>query len=181
MDKCDLRDILLDYHSQYNEEILYKRRMLHLLDHYSDCFERSCLSGHFTGSAWILNHDHSKALLVHHKKLNRWLQPGGHADGEVNLFNVAYREAREETGISGFQMHGSIFDLDIHLIPKRKDVPAHYHFDLRAMLTADEQENIVINEESNDVKWISINKISSLLSDNSSITRMVNKTRMMIE
>lgn len=87
-----------------------------------------------TGSAWLLNPDGTKVLLTHHKKLNRWLQFGGHSDGESNTWNVALREVTEESGIQNIQFVSSdIFDVDIHTIPEnsKKNEPEHKHYDIR--------------------------------------------------
>lgn len=178
MDRYEFREILKTYHSRYEEENRYRDSMLSLLEYFPNCFDRDCLSGHFTGSAWILDQKLSQVLLVHHKKLNRWLQPGGHADGDENLFRVARKEANEETGIQTFlDIQKSIFDLDIHLIPKRKDVSAHYHFDVRILMIADDNEKIMANKESNEVKWVDIDEIAPLSEYNTSIRRMISKTK----
>ena len=89
-----------------------------------DCFERSCREGHITASAWIVSADHRAALLTHHRKLDRWLQLGGHCDGEADVAAVALREAREESGLVDlrFAYAGDApvpVDLDVHPIPPR--------------------------------------------------------------
>lgn len=113
--------------------------MLALAEQRPDCFLRNCLPGHFTASVYITNPDHTKVLLMKHKKLGFWLQFGGHADGQANLFDVAVRELEEESGLqlSNFQIANDIFDVDMHIFPltptKRADdvnLP-HIHFDVR--------------------------------------------------
>lgn len=94
-------------------------------------FLRSNLAGHFTGSAWLVSGDGQRALLMHHRKLNRWLQPGGHADGDTDLARVALREAEEESGLSELVVEPDIFDLDRHRIPARGEEPEHWHYDAR--------------------------------------------------
>ncbi|MDZ7646212.1 MAG: NUDIX hydrolase [Cytophagales bacterium] len=93
------------------------------------------MPGHITGSAWIVDPSNTQALLVHHAKLNKWVQPGGHADGDENILQVALREAEEETGLKNFKvLSDPPFDVDIHLIPERADFPEHFHFDIRYLL-----------------------------------------------
>ena len=128
-------------------------RCRQLLVHPS-AFERTHLPGHFTGSAWIVNGDRSKTLLVHHGKLNRWMQPGGHADGESNLFQVALKEAEEETGAVLLHADAAIFDIDIHRIPARPDFPEHDHYDIRFLLVADDTRPPRVSHESHDVQWV---------------------------
>ena len=84
-----------------------------------DCCERTLAIGHFTGSAWLVSADGQRVLLTHHRKLHRWLQLGGHADGEGDLAAVALREAQEESGLGGLSVEDFVFDLDRHLIPER--------------------------------------------------------------
>jgi 8-oxo-dGTP pyrophosphatase MutT (NUDIX family) len=112
------------------------------------------------------------ALLLHHRKLNRWMQPGGHADGDLDLLAVALREAREESGLRSIEpVSGEVFDVDIHEIPPFKDIPAHYHFDVRFLLVADDSEVPSQNDESNEVKWIELSEIGRY-TDEESVLRM---------
>ncbi|EQD65072.1 NUDIX hydrolase family protein, partial [mine drainage metagenome] len=90
-----------------------------------DCCQRRHPPGHFTGSAWLVSKDGARVLLTHHRKLGRWLQLGGHADGDADLARVALREAEEESGLSGLRVEGGIFDLDCHAIPARGNDPEH--------------------------------------------------------
>ncbi len=100
------------------------------------CFQRNCWAGHVTGSAWIVNAPQTHVLLTHHRKLNRWLQLGGHSDGDGDPLRVACREAVEESGLVVAPVSDLLFDIDIHLIPARMDDPAHHHFDARFALRA---------------------------------------------
>jgi 8-oxo-dGTP pyrophosphatase MutT (NUDIX family) len=100
------------------------------------------------------------------------MQPGGHADGEFDLLSVALREAREESGLTRIEpVTREIFDVDIHEIPPFKDIPAHYHFDVRFLLRADDAEMPRSNQESNQVKWINLADISRH-TDEESVLRM---------
>lgn len=131
-----------------------------------------------TGSSWIIDEKGSSVLLVHHKKLNRWLQPGGHADGEEDIISVASKEAEEETGLKSLKLvNDNVFDLDIHLIPTHKDVKLHFHHDIRFMFTADKNERYIVSEESNELAWISLDSIHEYIGNNDSIHRMVLKTK----
>ena len=114
--------------------------------------------------------------MTHHKKLNKWLQLGGHADENENLLEVAYNEAVEESGFDDFSVvSGKIFDLDIHRIPQYKDIPAHYHYDVRYIFTSKMNPDIVIvSEESKDVAWVSKDDVLNK-NNEQSIERMLIK------
>ncbi len=107
---------------------------------HGDPFDRRLPEGHLTGSAVVVSADGGRVLLLHHRKLGRWLQPGGHAEpGEADGAGVALREAREETGIEGLALHASAprpLDVDVHPIPARGEEPAHRHLDLRYLVVA---------------------------------------------
>ena len=130
-------------------------KMLRFLDEHEDAFERSCQAGHFTGSAWLVSPDGTKALLTLHHKLGRWMQTGGHADGCALPIQVALKEATEESGIEGIQpLSTAIFDIDIHPIPANplKGESEHLHYDLRYLLQAPHM-NYIISAESDDLAW----------------------------
>ncbi len=115
-------------------------------------------------------------LLTHHKKLNQWFQTGGHCDGDSDVLNVALKEAEEETGLKNINVLSPyIFDIDIHLIPERKGIPVHLHFDVRFLLEADMNEDLIISSESTDLKWIPLSEVAEL-NDSDSIMRMVEKS-----
>jgi ADP-ribose pyrophosphatase YjhB (NUDIX family) len=136
------------------------------------------LSGHITGSSWIIDSLFSKTLLVHHAKLDKWLQPGGHADGEENVMRVAKKELKEETGIQTAKLFSKvIFDLDIHVIPEHKQTPMHHHYDIRYLFLADDKDYIKESKESKEVKWWPLDSISELVNNERSIIRMVEKSR----
>ena len=134
------------------------------------CFERSHGPGHITGSALVVSHDLRQVLLMHHRKLDKWLQMGGHADGDPNPERVALKEAREESGLnqleildywSGLIPEGSPcqaipFDLDIHTIPARPGEPEHKHYDVRFLVVAAEGQTIWANEEAKELSWFSL-------------------------
>lgn len=141
-----------------------------------DCFERSLLIGHVTASGWIVSENKQEVLLMHHRKLDRWFQPGGHCDGDPDVLLVAKKEVEEETGVKDPKLLSEgIFDVDIHLIPANAKDPAHNHYDIRFLFEADKNMELVINMESKDVRWIPIQEIAEL-NDSESILRMVRKT-----
>lgn len=170
-------DGLQVYKTLYTEEFPFIARFNELLDS-ERCFHRDHLPGHITGSAWILNKKRTHVLLVHHAKLNKWLQPGGHADGEEDVRSVALREVNEETGLVHInELVPGIFDLDIHTIPARKDFPEHLHYDVRFAWIATEAENdLEVSEESHDVRWIPLLDVPGVCCNNTSILRMLEKT-----
>ena len=141
-----------------------------------ECLRRECVPGHLTGSAWIVSPERTRTLLTHHRKLGKWLQLGGHADGDGDLLAVALREAREESGLANVRaVSAEIFDVDRHWIPARKAEPGHYHYDLRFMIEADPAEPLVISSESKDLAWVEVAKVTSL-NPEESMARMVRKT-----
>lgn len=164
-----------DYQSAYAEELAFKKQFLELLEH-PRAFFRDHLPGHITGSSWIVDSTGKYVLLTHHAKLNRWLQPGGHADGQEDVMAVAQREAYEETGLTSLEpVMQSIFDLDIHPIPARADFPAHLHYDIRFLFVANRDEAFTVTDESHDLAWIAYNDIPEKSGHNPSIMRMAEK------
>jgi 8-oxo-dGTP pyrophosphatase MutT (NUDIX family) len=149
---------------------------IRFVEGHADCLLRSQLAGHLTGSAWIVDAARRRTLLTHHRKLDKWLQLGGHADGDPDLLAVALREAREESGLTRLRVvDAMIFDLDRHLIPEHRGVPAHWHFDLRFMIEADPDEPLVVTSESKDLAWVEIAAVAGL-NPEESMARMVRKT-----
>lgn len=135
-------------------------------------FERRHLAGHVTASAFVVSADGQRALLLHHAKLGRWLQPGGHADGDIDLAGVALREAEEETGLRALAVEGRIFDLDRHAIPARGSDPEHLHWDVRYVLRCSDDEAPKINSESKAFAWRRIDELAADGTLDPSIRRM---------
>jgi len=175
MIRQNLKNLLLQYTPQYTEEINAKSQMLAFLEQYPDCFERSCKPGHFTASSWLLSHDLSKVLLMHHAKLDMWLQLGGHCDGDHDVKRVSLKEAEEESGLINIEfLRSEIFDIDVHQFPESKNDIAHMHYDVRFLLKAPPQAQIIKNHESKDLRWFT-KDLELLPTKEKSVTRMFEK------
>jgi 8-oxo-dGTP pyrophosphatase MutT (NUDIX family) len=160
-----------------------RAKMLTLLDETPRCFFRDGFPGHFTGSALVVSHDGAQALLNHHRFLDKWLQFGGHCDGEEDVLSVARREAEEESGIHGLIVASEKpFDLDVHAIPEnpKKGEPPHFHYDVRYVLIAPEGAQFQISEESKDLRWFTPQEARALEVDES-MRRMIGKWEQLLE
>jgi len=149
-------------------------RVIEFVKAHEDCFERSCREGHVTGSAWILSPDHRCVLLTHHRKLGRWLQLGGHSDGDADPLRVALREAREESGMHRFRPlpeegEPVPLDVDVHVIPARQGEPAHCHFDVRFLLEAAPGQAFVAGEESHALRWVERARLGEFVNEESQL------------
>jgi len=175
MHRQPLLDQLSEYASRHPGEADVICRFTGFVKTESGCFERSLATGHITGSAWVVNADGSEVLLTHHRKLDRWLQLGGHADGENDVLSVAMKEAEEESGLVDFTHIGAgIFDIDIHPIPERKGEPEHLHYDVRYVLRANGKTDYVVSDESHDLRWVKQEEVKTLTTE-PSMLRMVEK------
>jgi len=159
----ELRAQLADYARRHPEHAALADEFGTLLDDVENPFLRSRLVGHFTGSAWLVSADGDRVLLTHHRKLNRWLQLGGHADGERDLAKVALTEAEEESGLTGLVLEDGavLFDIDKHWIPERPDVPGHWHYDARYVVRAVGSEAFAISEESLALAWREVTDVAN--------------------
>lgn len=168
-----LRVALLDYGRRHGAADAM--RFVELLDTHEHAFERADLWGHFTGSSWLVDATGQRVLLTHHRKLDRWLQLGGHADGDADLARVALREAEEESGLADLIIEPLIFDIDRHRIPARGEVPEHWHYDVRYVVRANGNEDFVVSEESHALAWRDIAELAGDAALDESLRRMAHK------
>ena len=154
------------YAARFPGEAATARRFRDFVGRHDRCFERTCVPGHVTGSAWIVDGSGSRVLLTHHRKLGRWLQPGGHSDGEPDGLAVALREAREETGLELSAWSEAPMDIDIHEIPALGGEPAHRHYDLRYALAA-RTHAYRVSSESHDLAWVGLDALEDYTREDS--------------
>ena len=173
-----LLQLLDSYHATHPDEASVTSKIRSLVRDEARCLERNCFTpGHITASCWILSPDDERVLLTHHRKLGRWLQLGGHADGDADVSRVALREAREESGMERFECLGGlgrgaadrVLDLDVHAIPARKGEPEHEHHDVRFLLRAAPGQPLVRSDESNDLRWFYRDELGGLGLDASTL------------
>jgi len=174
MYRAELIKSLKDYHERYPEESATIERFEAFVMDEPRCFERDCWRGHVTGSAWVVNALGTHVLLTHHRKLNRWLQLGGHSDGDCDPLQVACREAVEESGLAVEPVSGAGFDIDIHPIPARRADPTHYHFDARFALRSVVDEEFRVSDESHALRWVKLDELESVTNE-PSMLRMARK------
>jgi len=172
-------NLLNDYSAFDETEHQMHQALTAFVREHENCFERSLTKGHITGSAWLVDKELSHVFFTHHKKLNRWFQPGGHSDGDPNTLAVSMREASEESGIEDVYIQpvdNAIFDIDIHTIPANKKEPEHLHYDVRFLLETDRRHPLRISDESNEIAWIAVSDIPQYTQEDS-ITRMIKKMK----
>lgn len=167
----------------HEQDASAKQRCLELIGK-PNCFERIYdHGGHFTASAFVTNETIDKMLLVHHAKLNKWVQPGGHCDGSSDVYASAMREVEEETGLKNLRsLMDGLFDIDLHLIPAfiPKNEPEHWHYDLRYAFIANENDPLLINHESSDLGWFSFDQVKTMTQEQS-VLRMIDKVKKLRE
>jgi len=167
------RDLLLNLLDRYRPPDEPQRdirdRMVAFVRANERCFDRRLPEGHVTASAWLVNAPTTHALLTHHRKLEKWLQLGGHADGETDPLQIALREIREESGLERLVplLGGQVFDVDIHPIPAIDDVPVHAHYDVRFLVKQAGDEALRLGEESHALTWFTPAEVRRLHTDES--------------
>lgn len=161
-----LLHLLNDYRHRHPAEAGVVRRFRTFVESHPDCFDRRLKVGHVTGSAWLVDRAGTHVLLTHHRKLDLWIQLGGHADGNPDPLAVALEEAREESGLSDLAPVGEdVFDLAIHDIPAIGADPAHKHYDVRFALRATGSERYTVGDESHDLAWVEIERLGDYTSE----------------
>jgi 8-oxo-dGTP pyrophosphatase MutT (NUDIX family) len=179
MQKQHIIDTISRYQPTYDEEKVYKESILAFVSKNSLLAHRTNLSGHITGSAWVVDSTYTHALLIHHLKLGIWVQPGGHGEHQDTcLQDIALREAREEIGIDGFILVSpDIYDIDVHTIPARGPEPEHTHYDIRFLLTLDDIDTTHIDPaELHGAQWVEIDTLLQDATLRQSVRRMAQKT-----
>jgi 8-oxo-dGTP pyrophosphatase MutT (NUDIX family) len=149
----------------------HRRSMLALLSSASEPFSRGHFApGHFTASCFIVD-DSGRLLLHHHRRLQKWLQMGGHVEADETALAAALREGAEESGLGDLTLAGEgILDLDVHVIPAGRGEPEHRHFDVRYVLRTASPEALAIDrEESLDVAWVSLDRAAELMAGEQSL------------
>lgn len=188
-----------EYAQHYPEERASVELFRQFVSAHADAAERHLAIGHLTGSAWLVSADGARVLLTHHRKLNRWLQLGGHADGDHDLARAALREAEEESGLRDLVVDPMIFDLDRHEIPAhipvvsphgpaspsvfapgehrpaRGNEMAHWHYDVRFIVHASGSEEFAISDESHALAWRVIAELVEDPTADESLRRMARK------
>ena len=169
---------LHQYRTPFMEEAAMVDRSIRFVRAHHNCFDRNLAVGHVTASSWVVNRQRTHTLMLLHRKLNRWFQPGGHADGDSDAVQVALKETSEESGIDLADiklLDEAIFDVDVHTIYPSAHDHRHEHFDMRFLLEIDDQIPIPGNNESHQITWIPLTAVSRF-NNMRSLHRMVRKT-----
>jgi len=181
MHRQQLLDLLIKHKTRFMEESAFVSRAIRFIEAHEDCFYRELWPLHVTGSTWVVNAKRDHVLLLHHRKLNQWFQPGGHADGDADIVRVALKELSEETGMDEKHINLvdlDVFDVDIHTIDATQRDPRHEHIDIRFLVEIDDMLPVPGNDESHQVLWVPLHE-ASRYNRNRSTFRMVEKTRWM--
>lgn len=166
-----LKENLEEFEPYNEQEEVDKKIILDYINNFDDTLTRQNKYGHFTSSAFVLNKERTKILMVYHKIYNLWAWPGGHSDGDSNLLNVAMKEAKEETGIKNvIPIFKNIYSIEIISVngheKSEKYISSHVHLNVTYLLEADENEKIHIKEDENSgVKWVPIDNVLDLTSE----------------
>ena len=178
----------MNYKEQINSYIPYNQQeekdkeiMLKYIDIFDNILTRENEFGHFTASAWVVNKERTKVLMIYHNIYNSWAWTGGHADGDTDLLYTAISEVKEETGITNVKpIMNDIFSLEIIGInghqKRGKYVSSHVHLNLTYLLEADENDRLFIKEDENsDVKWIKLDSVKDASSEKWLVENVYNK------
>lgn len=182
MHRCDLLEQLARYETRYLDEAAFVQRARQFVATHPDTFFRDHLPAHVSASTWVVNPARTAVLLMHHRKLDCWLQPGGHADGDTDMRAVALKECIEETGVAPEHIRlvsDEIFDVDIHATQEpHPDAQPHHHIDVRYLVEIDDNVPVPGNEESFELRWVPVSLVARFNNSRSTL-RMVDKTRKM--
>ncbi|QDU67115.1 NUDIX hydrolase [Engelhardtia mirabilis] len=169
-ERCELarsRDTVASYSTDDLVQIAGRERILNFIDSNPDALYRTCRDGHLTASGLVIDRAGERGLLTLHRKLERWLQLGGHVDGDGDLATAALREAIEESGIDSLEVDPRVVDVDVHSIPAHGDEPEHLHLDVRFLLRAPEGARIDASSESIELRWVAPHELDEIEVDQS--------------
>jgi 8-oxo-dGTP pyrophosphatase MutT (NUDIX family) len=158
------------------QETLHRQSFLDLLRTTADPYSRSqFVPGHITASCYVIDSS-CRLLLHHHRRLNRWLQMGGHLEAGERPLDAALREAAEESGLRDLELaFDGIADLDVHVIPAGRGEPEHRHFDVRYIAQTASPDSIAMDvQESNELMWVELDRAAELMSGEESL-RVIRK------
>lgn len=177
MDRDWLLSRLTDYAPRDADDAACRDRLAAFVREHANCSERTLEVGHVVASAWVVSPDRSRVLLHHHRKLDRWLQFGGHMDGDKTPLETARRELVEESGLAPHHtelVSERVFDLDIHVIPANPKEAEHLHLDVRFCFMADPDAPLALSGESHALRWFDVDELSAVTTE-ASVLRMAVK------
>ena len=179
--RAELTEAIRAFRPENEQEEADKKGILAFLAANENAFTRDNTIAHMTASAWVVNHDRTKVLMVYHRIYDSWSWTGGHADGEENLLAVALREVTEETGVSSVTpVSDDIFSLEILTVDGHEKhgsyVPSHLHMNVTYLLEADEEEPLTVCEDENKgVAWFGLDEALSASSEPWFVQRIYRK------
>ena len=179
--RAELTEAIRAFRPENEQEEADKKGILAFLAANENAFTRNNIIAHMTASAWVVNHDRTKVLMVYHRIYDSWSWTGGHADGEEDLLAVALREVTEETGVSSVTpVSDDIFSLEILTVDGHEKhgsyVPSHLHMNVTYLLEADEEEPLTVCEDENKgVAWFGLDEALSASSEPWFVQRIYRK------
>ena len=177
----NLKEQIENYKPYNEQEEKDKEVMLKYINTFDDVLTRNNEFGHFTASAWVVNKERTKVLMIYHNIYKSWAWTGGHADGEDDLLGVAIREVKEETGVQNVKaLSNDIFSLEIACVngheKREKYVASHVHLNVTYLLEVDEKELLKIKEDENSgVKWVNIEDVPNISNEKWMVERVYKK------